>query len=149
MCVIILVVKRRSLCTCACVNAWYFCNRKKSVYGLQAGFTKPIGPVKPPTSGSGLLDRFDRKTGWIQIQIQKHMCNRFRPVYRPVWPVYRSGLTGYRCFNQKIRRFKSDFPVWLVYRSVWPVYRSPYAVGLNGPAHFFLFYLTSYARKLY
>ncbi|KAG2615451.1 hypothetical protein PVAP13_3NG057790 [Panicum virgatum] len=38
-----------------------------------AGFTKPTGPVKLSTSGSGLPDRFDRKpveTGWIQIQIQ-------------------------------------------------------------------------------
>ena len=26
-----------------------------------SGFTKPTSPVKPPTSGSGLPDRFDRK----------------------------------------------------------------------------------------
>ena len=67
--------------------------------GSWPGFTKLTALVKPPTSGSGLPDWFDRKpveTGWIQIQIQKHMCNRFRPVYRPV---YRSGLTDYRCFN--------------------------------------------------
>ena len=29
--------------------------------GSESGFTKPTGPVKPPLSGSGLLDRFDRK----------------------------------------------------------------------------------------
>ena len=27
----------------------------------QPGFTNPTGPVKPPPSGSGLPDRFDRK----------------------------------------------------------------------------------------
>jgi hypothetical protein len=26
-----------------------------------SGFTNPTGPVKPPPSGSGLPDRFDRK----------------------------------------------------------------------------------------
>ena len=63
------------------------------------GFFFPTAPVKPPPSGSGLPDRFDRKpvdTGWIQIQIQNRMCNQFWPVYRPFWPVYQSGLTGYR-----------------------------------------------------
>ena len=116
----------------AAILAWA---KQTWMYAAASRFTKPSGPIKPPTSGSGLPDRFDQKsveTGWIQIQIQKHMYNRFRPVYRPVWPVYRSGLTGYRCFNQKIWRFKSSFPVW-------PVCRLPYAVGLNGPAHFFLF----------
>ena len=28
---------------------------------LQSGFPNPTGPVKPPPSGSGLPDRFDRK----------------------------------------------------------------------------------------
>ena len=28
---------------------------------LHPGFPNPTGPVKPPPSGSGLLDRFDRK----------------------------------------------------------------------------------------
>ena len=28
---------------------------------LRTGFTNPTGPVKPPPSGSGLPDRFDRK----------------------------------------------------------------------------------------
>ena len=50
-----------------------------------------------------LADRFDRFTGpvWVvtsQIQIlnKKRQFNRFPPVSRPVWPVYRSGLTDYR-----------------------------------------------------
>ena len=81
------------------------------------GFTNPTGPVKPPPSGSGLPDRFDRKpveTGWIQIQIQNRMCNRFRPVYRPVWPVYRPG--------------------WPVYRPVWPVW--DFFIFLNSNLNF-------------
>ena len=56
---------------------------------MQAGLIIPTGPVKPPLSGSGLPDRFDRKpveTG----QIQNRMFNRFRTAYRSVWPVYRS-----------------------------------------------------------
>ena len=72
---------------------------------LCAGFLNPTGPVKSPPSGSGLPDRFDRQpveTGRIQIQIQNRMCNRFRPIYRPVWLVYRPG--------------------WPVYRPVWPVW---------------------------
>ena len=28
---------------------------------VQPGFPNPTGPVKPPPSGSGLIDRFDRK----------------------------------------------------------------------------------------
>jgi len=125
----------------AVVSFQWFCNYPWCLKLVFPGFTIPTGPVKPPPSGSGLPDRFDRKpveTGWIQIQIQNRMCKRFRPVYRLVWPVY-------RCFNQKIRRCKSDSPVW-------PVYRLPYVVGLNGPAHFFLFLffdLTLNPRKLY
>ena len=36
--------------------------KKTRLRGLdaQTGLTKPTGPVKPPPSGSGLPDRFDR-----------------------------------------------------------------------------------------
>ena len=56
----------------------------------------PTGLTKPPPSGSGKPDRFDRlpeKNGQIQISNQKRQFNRFPPVSRPV---YRSGLSGNR-----------------------------------------------------
>ena len=53
---------------------------------FKSGFFLPTGGLKPPPTGSGLPDRFDRllvKTG----QIQNRMFNRFRSAYWPVWPV--------------------------------------------------------------
>ena len=65
------------------------------------GFFFPTGPVKPPPSGSGLPDRFDRKP--LEIGgIQNPGCNlgsRYRPVRpnrRGPVPVYRTGLAGNR-----------------------------------------------------
>ena len=65
----------------------------------RAGFFLPTDPTKPPPSGSGKPDRFDRlpkNTGQIQISNKKWQFNRFPPVSWPVRPVYRFGLTGYR-----------------------------------------------------
>ena len=44
------------------------------------GLNKLTGTVKPPRSGSGLSDRFDRKP--VEIGgIQKRLFNRFRSAY--------------------------------------------------------------------
>ena len=51
------------------------------------GIFLPTGPLKPPGSGSGKPDRFDRKpvkTGQIQISNYRRQFNRFPPVSRPV-----------------------------------------------------------------
>ena len=72
---------------------------------FKSGFFLPTGGLKPPPTGSGLPDRFDRlpeKTGQIQNPNQKLMFNQFRSASRPVGLVYRSGLTGYWCFKFKI-----------------------------------------------
>ena len=56
----------------------------------------PTSGTKPPPTGSGKPDRFDRlpeKTGHIQNPNQKLMFNQFLSASRPV---YRFGLTGYR-----------------------------------------------------
>ena len=53
-------------------------------------FFLPTGGTKPPPTGSGKPDRFDRlpeKTGQIQNPNQKLMFNRFLSASRPVWPV--------------------------------------------------------------
>ena len=50
----------------------------------------PTGGTKPPPTGSGKPDRFDRlpeKTGQIQNPNQKLMFNRFLSASQPVWPV--------------------------------------------------------------
>ena len=47
---------------------------------FKSGFFLPTGGLKPPPTGIGLPDRFDRllvKTG----QIQNRMFNRFRSAY--------------------------------------------------------------------
>ena len=75
------------------------------------GFFLPTGPLKPPASGSGKPDRFDRKsvkTSQIQISNYRRQFNRFPPVNRRVWPVNQSGLSGNRSVEQKTD-FNSKF----------------------------------------
>ena len=113
---------------------------------------------------------FLRDAWWVQgLQNRPVRSNRFPPV-----AVYRTGLTRNRWKPVEFKstcvtgsdRYTDRFDRFT--GLVWPVTgvwtkktdglkvvsqfdRSPYAVGLNGPAHFFFFFfdLTSYARKLY
>ena len=71
-----------------------FGSARKYVSPVTTRVFLPTGLTKPPPSGSGKPDRFDRlpkKTGQIQISNKKRQFNQFLPVSRPVWPVYRSG----------------------------------------------------------
>ena len=72
-----------------------------TVYRLKPVKFKIKFKIACSTGSDQLTDRFDRLP---VFQIQNCMFNRFRLAYRPV---YRSGLTGYRCFNKKIRLFWS------------------------------------------
>ena len=68
---------------------------------VQPGFTIPTGPVKPPPSGSGLPDRFDRKPVEFKSKFKIACVNGFAR--------YTDRFD--RCFNKKIRRCKSGSPV--------------------------------------
>jgi len=50
-----------SLFFCTSVAAMVFIDSKLFYVYCDQGFFSPTGPVKPPPSGSGLSDRFDRK----------------------------------------------------------------------------------------
>ena len=81
------------------------------------GIFLPTAGTEPPATG--LPDRLDRlpvKIGQTQIWIQNPQLYRFRTSNRPVRPVYRSGLTGYRSVWPVTGRFRlnSNFFSFLV-----------------------------------
>ena len=82
---------------------------------FKPGLIIPTGPVKPPPSGSGLPDRFDRKPVEFKSKFKIACVNgsdRFTGV-----------LTKKSDGVKVVPRFD----------------RLPYVVGLNGPSHFFPF----------